>query len=70
MKAILEFEDREELQYALDGPKYACQLSDIWDQLFRPAQKHGYNDPVLDSKEAYKVIEKLAEKYQDIMREE
>lgn len=60
-KAILEFniEDgfgREELDDALNGSKYKCQIEDIWTQVFRPYRKHGYNNPEINE-----IIEKMGE---------
>ena len=47
MKVTLEFcpyEDREELDAALNGAKYRDKLDEIWNQLFRPRHKHSYGN--------------------------
>jgi hypothetical protein len=60
-KATLEFnlEDefgREELNDALNGSKYRCQIDDIWMQVFRPYRKHGYPDQHINE-----ILEKMGE---------
>ena len=47
MKVILEFdgnEEREEINDALKGGEYKSKLDEMWQQMFRPRHKHGYND--------------------------
>ena len=58
-KCTLEYnlpEDQEDLDCALNGHKYKYVLSDIAQEVFRPARKHGYPDTRLQS-----LIEKLDE---------
>ena len=45
MKAILEFnlpEDKELLDNALMAENYKAAFFEIWQEVFRPARKHGY----------------------------
>jgi hypothetical protein len=49
-KAILEFnlpEDREEFELASNAGSMHSSLWQISQEVFRPARKHGYADPVL-----------------------
>ena len=53
MKAILEFnlddqEDKVALDRALTADKAYSALSNIAQEIFRPARKHGYNDKELN----------------------
>ena len=46
MKAILEFslpEESTEFHDAVNGWKYKDKFEQIWEKLFRPFHKHGYN---------------------------
>jgi len=63
------YEDREELADALNGTKNAAKLEDIWEECFRKNNKHGYGNPILDSDEAYEVIEALKEIYLEIVND-
>ena len=48
MKAQLTFElpeDREEFDNAINGSKHKDMIDDIWNLIFRPYQKYGYNSP-------------------------
>lgn len=76
MKAKLEFdlpEEREEHEDALKGTKYRSQLDDIWDKMFRPRHKHGYNDEkinaIVQSPEGEKLMDYLEEIYKEITNE-
>jgi hypothetical protein len=45
MKATLEFnlpEDKELLDNALMAENYKAAFFEIWQEVFRPARKHGY----------------------------
>jgi len=45
MKVIMEFnlpEESEEFENASNGWKYSNALEEIWQELFRPRNKHGY----------------------------
>lgn len=73
MKAILEFnmpEESEEHRTALKGVNYQNAIHRIGQEVFRPHRKHGYGDPLLDSKEAAEIIAKLEEKFYNILNEE
>ena len=51
MKATLEFnlpEENEEFLIAQKGELYHAALSKTYEEVFRPARKHGYRDPVLN----------------------
>lgn len=86
MKAILQFdlpEETVEHQDALNGTKYKCIIDDIWNEVFRPAMKHGYgteylataeaatlNHLVTDSGDVNVAFELLAKIYQGVLKEE
>lgn len=58
-KCTLEYtlpEDQEDLDCALNGHKYKHALWEVGQEVFRPARKHGYSDPRIQS-----LIEKLDE---------
>ena len=47
MKATLTFnlpDDEESFNYAVKGAEAHFALSDVRDEIFRPARKHGYGD--------------------------
>lgn len=74
MKATLSFdmyEEKEAFNDAVNGGKYKAALEEIWQQVFRPAFKHGYSKAGLTelSDRDYEVIEKLSEIYQEVMKE-
>ena len=59
MKATLTFtlpEEQEEFDRALKGSAAMSALSDVRDQIFRPARKHGYGDSKIEL-----LLEKLGE---------
>ncbi|MDB2447227.1 hypothetical protein N9W79_01240 [bacterium] len=62
-KVILCFDNTEEAKVAMDGWKYKFTIEEVWEKVFRPNFKHGYNDETLDNDLAYKVIERLSEIY-------
>lgn len=77
MKAVLEFnlpEEKEEHNLALNGLKYKNQLDDIWQILFRPRHKYGYNDKEIDklinSKNGEKIMDFLEQQYINIINED
>lgn len=56
-KCILEYtlpEDKEDLDCAINGSTYKHAIWEVSQQVFRPARKHGYSDPRIQS-----LIEKL-----------
>jgi len=72
MKVTLEFdeESREEAEHSLKGVEYYSMLEEIWDKMLRPNNKHGYCNKILDSEEAYEVIEELIKIYLEIRYQE
>ena len=51
MKATLEFnlpEDQEEYEDAINGVKYKMALDAVWEKIFRPRHKHGYDNPTIN----------------------
>lgn len=61
MKVILEFdgyEESEEMHLAINGSKYKSQLEELWQEMFRPRYKHGYNDAEINTLIGYDVSEK------------
>lgn len=74
MKATLTFtlpEEQEEFKSATNGWKAFSAIEDIWQHVFRPANKHGYSHHKLQnlSERDYEVIDALIELYQDAIRE-
>ena len=63
MKVLLKFnlpEDREEYENAMNGSKYASQLEEVTQRIFRPARKHGYSDRKIQ--ELIDKLDRLADK--------
>jgi hypothetical protein len=73
-KVIIEFnlpEEQEEFQDALNGTKNAIKFSEVWEKLFRPRHKHGYNNSKLQdlidsSPQVGEALDILEELYQEI----
>ena len=77
MKSYLRFdlpEDQEEFDDAVKGWKYKAALDDIWNTVFRPYWKHGYNDErlnkILETEDGQYVLDKLIELYQNTTKED
>lgn len=77
MKATLEFnlpEEQEEHELALNGHKYKIAVEEIWNQVFRPYYKHGYDDSelndLLHTDSGAIIVEKLAEIYRKVINDE
>jgi hypothetical protein len=71
-KGILEFnlpEERGEYEDAQKGTNYKLQIDDIWNNVFRPAYKHGYSDQELQKLASTKVGQKLIDKLVNIYRQ-
>jgi len=71
-KITMEFnlpEEQQQFDDALNGTKYCIQLEEIWNKVFRPSRKHGYNNPILDTEEACAVIEELINIYNEVINE-
>lgn len=77
MKSILEFnlpEENEEFKLALKGVSMSIALSEIANDIFRPARKHGYNDKELNdliekNPDAEEIIGMLEKKFYEILEE-
>jgi hypothetical protein len=77
MKATLEFnlpDDQEELDVAMKAGAMRAALSDISNEVFRPARKHGYDDSELQAliescPVAVEVIAALEQRYAQILEE-
>lgn len=74
-KVIIEFdkyEDKEDLEDALNGTKYKIQLDDLWSSLFRPRHKHGYSskrvNELLESEECNELMDELEKLYNEIVK--
>jgi hypothetical protein len=77
MKATLTFnlpEEQEEFQNAVDGTKNKYIIDEIYQHVFRPAFKHGYNSRYGKLQELsdrdIEVIEILADIYREVIRED
>ena len=76
MKVILEFSDEGEYgtedmrmaRVAMNAEVYKNAFEEIWEQCFRPNNKHGYpgKDSILNKESSYDVIEALIEKFQEV----
>jgi hypothetical protein len=66
-------EEQEEFQTAIDGWKYKNAMEEVWQRVFRPFFKHGYSNAEIQSlsetEAGSRLIEALAEIYQDVARE-
>lgn len=81
MKAILEFNmddpsDRLEHKRAIAATDAYIALTEIANQVFRPARKHGYSDPVIKTmiercgeQESADLIDKLEDRFYEILKE-
>lgn len=54
-------EEQEEFDTAMNARKNASLLWDVEQEIFRPARKHGYNNPILS--EAIQRIDELVERH-------
>ena len=75
MKATLEFniddyDDKDMYNCAVKGQHYRDQIEEIYQRVFRPNRKHGYDNPILDDDKAYDIIEELFQLYQSVIQEE
>ena len=76
MKVILEFSDEGEYgtedmrmaRVAMNAEVYKNAFEEIWEQCFRPNNKHGHpgKDSILNKESSYDVIEALIEKFQEV----
>ena len=79
-KVTITFDDPEDAKVAMDGWKYKHTIDDIWNEVFRPIRKHGYNnrkiEEILDGLQCgeenvgYELIEHLIEIYFEVVRED
>jgi len=71
MKIVLEFDNKNEAIIALKANKFVFAREEIWQKLFRPNNKNGYHncDNILNSEEAYEIIEKLEKMYFEILED-
>jgi len=42
------YEEREELDAAINGWKYRCAIEELYQELFRPRHKHGYKSKIIE----------------------
>ena len=76
MKATLEFElpeEREEFKMAQNAASAHIAFEEIWEKLFRPRNKHGFQDEELqllaETEIGEKIFDKLEELYHKIRDE-
>ncbi len=66
-------DDREAYKDANNATTYKLQLDSIWDKLFRPYWKHGYDNEelneLLEDVKCQRVVDLLIERYQQMMKE-
>ena len=77
MKAVIEFslpEEREEHEDALRGSEYKYKLDEIWNKVFRPRHKHGYNNIMLneflETDGGHLIMDELEKLYREVLNEE
>lgn len=73
MKAILEFnipEEQDEFNDSINGTKYKSKIEDLWNELFRPFSKHGYeNDRInqlLTDEKCVELLENLIDIFHEV----
>jgi hypothetical protein len=79
------YEEQEELDCALNGVKYKNQVDEMWQKLFRPRNKHGYNNQRLNEllclcsdsieetqsqKDCNELMDLLEELYREVLNDE
>ena len=70
MKIIIEYDSIEEANSALRAPELQDKLDQIWEECFRKNRKGwDYTNPILNTEEAYDVIEAIAQIYLDIVND-
>ena len=76
MKVTIEFqlpEETEEHLDALKGSIYKYKLEGVWDKLFRPRHKHGYQNErlntLLKSKQVNEAFDILEQMYLELKNE-
>ena len=69
MKYTFETEDMNEADQLMKAAIYRQAIDEVWTRCFRPNNKHGYDNTVLDKIGANDIIEALAEIYRDIIEE-
>lgn len=71
MKVTIQFdeEERDLASVALNANEYIMLLDSIHNEVWRPFYKHGYNDEILDDPKADDIIEKLHERYLNVLRQ-
>ena len=65
----LDHFEKEELLQMINGPKYKMIIDDIWSRCFRPNNKHGYDDKLLDAELSHDVICGIADIYNDVLED-
>jgi arsenate reductase-like glutaredoxin family protein len=79
MRNYLKFdlpEEQEQLDDALKGSHYKWKLEEIWQNVFRPYYKHGYQDQELNDllekmgEDGNKLMDKLADLYHEVVNDE
>ncbi len=73
-KLELESDDIEQLDHFVKGPDAHAALHDIWQEVFRPARKHGYpciklNKLVEETEGAEEIIGALEEHFWNLVNE-
>lgn len=68
-KYIIETYSKAEMNYFLKADDYKYVIDEIWQKCFKPNNKHGYGDELLDDKKSYDIIEKLADLYREILND-
>lgn len=75
-KAYIKFdlpEEREDLELALNAWKYKNAIDEVWNNVWRPYYKHGYNNEVLnkllEDKHCQALFDLLVKEYQRTIKE-
>jgi hypothetical protein len=77
MRATISFnlpEESEEHLDALNGTKYKYQLDEVWNKVFRPRHKHGYNNIALnefiETDSGQLIMDELEKLYREAINED
>lgn len=65
----ITFKDPNEARLALKVRDFVNFNDGVWQHVWRPNNKHGYGNKILDSEEAYNIIEELMEIYNRLREE-
>jgi len=68
-KVTITFNNPDEARLALRIRDFVSFNDEVWQKVWRPNNKWGYNTELLNKEESYEVIEELMKIYNDLMEE-